>query len=156
MSTPPRQPLVPGIADRAVWEKITKGRAGIRWDNVVETKMEVLRGRPTRGTVYREDWRLQDKVKERIEERERLALRNKMKEEKHLEIYRGLREDIGMKTYLHDPKGYAKKIKTAISCRDLDVPERRKRYTSSREEEDMATNMCPCGATINSRTHVIG
>ena len=24
------------IADRAVWEKITKGRAGIRWDNVVE------------------------------------------------------------------------------------------------------------------------
>ena len=27
---------LPAIADRAVWEKITKGRAGIRWDNVVE------------------------------------------------------------------------------------------------------------------------
>ena len=24
------------IADRAVWEKVTKGRAGIRWDSVVE------------------------------------------------------------------------------------------------------------------------
>ena len=24
------------IADRAVWEKVAKGRAGIRWDSVVE------------------------------------------------------------------------------------------------------------------------
>ena len=27
---------LPAIADRVVWKKITKGRAGIRWDNVVE------------------------------------------------------------------------------------------------------------------------
>ena len=27
---------LPAIVDRAVWEKITKGRAGIRWGNVVE------------------------------------------------------------------------------------------------------------------------
>ena len=27
---------LPAIVDRAVWEKITKRRAGIRWDNVVE------------------------------------------------------------------------------------------------------------------------
>ena len=40
-----------------------------------------------------------------------------MKEEKHLDIYGGLREDIGMKTYLHDPMDYAKKAETAISCR---------------------------------------
>ena len=26
---------LPDIVDRAVWEKITRGRAGIRWDNVV-------------------------------------------------------------------------------------------------------------------------
>ena len=50
-------------------------------------------------------------VKERIEERERPALRNKVKEEKHLEIYRGLREDdIGMKTSLHGPMDYAKNL----------------------------------------------
>ena len=41
-------------------------------------------------------------------------LRNKVKEEKHLEIYGRLREDIGMKTYLHGPMDYAKKLKTAI------------------------------------------
>ena len=28
--------MLPAIADRAVWEKVTKGRAGIRWDSVVE------------------------------------------------------------------------------------------------------------------------
>ena len=27
---------LPAIVDKAVWEKITKGRAGTRWDNVVE------------------------------------------------------------------------------------------------------------------------
>ena len=27
---------LPAIAGRAVWEKVTKGRAGIRWDSVVE------------------------------------------------------------------------------------------------------------------------
>ena len=27
---------LPAIVDRATWEKITKGRAGTRWDNVVE------------------------------------------------------------------------------------------------------------------------
>ena len=27
---------LPAVADRAVWEKTTKGRAGIRWNNVVK------------------------------------------------------------------------------------------------------------------------
>ena len=27
---------LPAIADRTVWEKVTKRRAGIRWDRVVE------------------------------------------------------------------------------------------------------------------------
>ena len=71
-----------------------------------------------------------------------------MKEEKHLEIYGGLREDIGMKTYLHGPMDYAKKLKLRFRVGDLGLPERRKRYTSSREEENVATNMCPCSATI--------
>ena len=32
---------------------------------------------------------------------ERLALRNKVKEEEHIDVYGGLREETGMKTYLH-------------------------------------------------------
>ena len=47
-------------------------------------------------------------AKEIMEKGERLALRNMVKEVKHLEIYGGLEEDIGMKTYLHGPMEYAK------------------------------------------------
>ena len=32
------------MADRAVWERTTKGRAGIRWDNVVEKVWKDLGG----------------------------------------------------------------------------------------------------------------
>ena len=51
---------------------------------------------------------------------------------------------------------YAKKLKLRFRVGDLDLPERRRIYTSSREEEDVATNMCPCGTTIESRTHIAG
>ena len=83
-------------------------------------------------------------VKKRAEERERLALRNEEKEENHLEIYGRLRKDIGMK-YLHGPMHYAKKLALRFRVGDLDRrPERRKIYTSNREEEDVATNRCLC------------
>ena len=61
-----------------------------------------------------------------------------------------------MKTYLHAPKDYAKRLKLRFRVEDLGLPERRKSYSSSREEEDVATNMCPCGTTIESRTHIVG
>ena len=35
---------LPAIVDRAVWEKITKGEAGIRWDVVVEKTWKDLGG----------------------------------------------------------------------------------------------------------------
>ena len=79
-----------------------------------------------------------------------------MKEEKHLEIYGELREDIGMETYLHGRIHYAKTLKLRLRVGDLDLPERRKRYTSSREEEDVDAHMCLCGTTIESRTHTGG
>ena len=94
---------------------------------------------------------MQDKSK-RIEERERQAPRNKVKEEKHFEIYGGLREDIGMKTHLHGPMDQAKRLKHRFHVGDLDLPERRKRYASIREEEEVRTNMCSCGTTTESRT----
>ena len=65
--------------------------------------MEGFRRRPKRGTAYREIENLggyKTDLKERAEGRERLALRNRVKKEKHFEIYGGLREDIGMKTYI--------------------------------------------------------
>ena len=51
---------------------------------------------------------------------------------------------------------YAKRLKLRFREGNLDLPGRRKKYTSSREEEDVATNMCPCGTTIASRTHIVG
>ena len=35
---------LPAIVDRAVWDKITKGLAGIRWDNAVEKILRDLGG----------------------------------------------------------------------------------------------------------------
>ena len=57
--------------------------------------------------------------------RERLALRSKVKEEEHLEIDGELREEIGMKTYLHGPMVYATTLKLRFRAGDLDLPERR-------------------------------
>ena len=51
------------------------------------------------------------------------------------------------------PNGLRENAATAISCRGPG-PARRKRYTSSREEED--AQMCPCGNAVKSRTHIVG
>ena len=87
-------------------------------------------------------------VEETIERRERLAPRNKVESEQHLDIYRGLNERVEMNTYLHGPMDFAKKLKLRFRLGDLDLPERRKRYTSSREEEEIDAQMCPCGKAI--------
>ena len=50
-------------------------------------------------------------------------LRNKVKEKEHLDIYGELREEIGMKTYLHGPMETTRKRR---NCElDLDLQERR-------------------------------
>ena len=114
---------LPAIADRAVLEKITKGRTGIRWDNVVEKIWKELDEDQKYVLSLEKFGGYKTEVKERIEERERLALRNKVNEEKHLEIHGGLREDIGMKTYLHGPMDYANKHKLRFRVGDLDLPD---------------------------------
>ena len=116
---------LPAIADRAVWEKITKGRAGIEWDNVVEKIWKDLGDQE--HTVHEKNGGYKTEVKARTEERGRLALRNQVKEEKHLEVFGGLREDVGMKTCLHGPMDYAKKLKLRFRVGDLDLPGRKKR-----------------------------
>ena len=51
---------------------------------------------------------------------------------------------------------YAKRVKLRFRVGDLDLPERRKRYTSSREEDDVVTHMCPCSTTTESKIHIVG
>ena len=109
---------LPAMVDRAVWEKITNGRAETRCYNVVEKIWKDLGGDPRRGVSTEKFGGYKSKI---LEERERLELRNKVEEEKHLEIYGGLREDIGMKTYPHGPMDYAKKLLLRFRVGDLDL-----------------------------------
>ena len=55
-----------------------------------------------------------------------------------------------MSKYLHDPMDYAKKLKLRFRVGGLDLPERRKRYIISREE-DVDAHVHPWGTTIESR-----
>ena len=61
-----------------------------------------------------------------IEKREKERLRCKVDKEEHLRIYRGIREEIGMKTYLHGPRDAAKNLKLRFRVGGLDLPEREK------------------------------
>ena len=90
-----------------------------------------------------------------IETREKGALRRKVHEKEHLKIYGGLKEGIGMEAYLHGPMDAVKSLKLRFRVGDLDLPERRKRYMSTRVEEEEESN-CPCGkAIIESRIHTV-
>ena len=70
---------LPAIVDKAVWEKTTIGRAGPRWDNVVEKIWKGLGGNQEEVLSIEKFGGYKTEVKERIQERERLALRNKVK-----------------------------------------------------------------------------
>ena len=61
-----------------------------------------------------------------------------------------------MKRHLHDPLDFAETLKLLSRVGDLDLPERRQRYTSGREEDDVDAQMCPCGKAIlvGSRSHI--
>ena len=62
-------------------------------------------------------------MKESVEMRGKLALRNKMEEEEHSRDARGLREEIGIKTYIHGPMDYAKTLRLRFRVGNLDLPE---------------------------------
>ena len=53
------------------------------------------------------------------------------------------------------PTGLRENAEAAISCRGPG-PVRKKRYASSREEEDEIAQMCSCGKAVESRSHLVG
>ena len=122
---------MPAIADRVVREKATKGRARIRWDSVVEKVWKDVGGTEKRYYPQKRWGVTRQKSKsEDINNVERPALRSKVKEAEHLEIYGGLREEVGMTTYLHHgPMDYAKTLELRFHVGDPNLPEGRKGYT---------------------------
>ena len=115
---------LPAIVVRFVWEKRTKGKAGIRWDKVVENIWKEIGGNKNEIMSIEDVGEYKTKVDDMIELREMKSPRQKVEEEEHLKIYGGLREGIGMKTYLHGPLDYAKNLKLLFRIGDLDLPER--------------------------------
>ena len=107
-------------------ENNKRARARIRRENVVDKIRNALGGDQEDILSTEKFGGYRTQVNEIIEERETLALRINVKEEKHLEVYGELREDIGMKTYLHGPMDYAKKLKLRFRVGDLDLPETNK------------------------------
>ena len=71
-------------------------------------------------------------VRDMIETREKGALRCKVDKEEYLKINGGLKEGIGMKVHFHGPLDAAKNLKLRLRVGDLDLREKRKRYTTVR------------------------
>ena len=78
------QKRLPAIVDRAVWEKETKGRAGITWNSVVEKVWKDIGGNQKEVMSVENFGRYKAEVEENMERRQRLALRNGVKSEKRL------------------------------------------------------------------------
>ena len=69
---------------------------------------------------------------------------------------RGIKRRDKNENVLAWPNGLRENAGTAISCRGPGPAERRKRYTSSRDEEEVDAQMCPCGKARESETHIVG
>ena len=80
---------LPALADRAVWEKVTKPRAGIWWDSIVEKAWKGMGGNQEDVLSMYNFRGHKAEVKERMDRRERLALRNKGERGGTLKRYSG-------------------------------------------------------------------
>ena len=69
------------IVDRYVWKKRTKGKAGIRWDKVLENVWKEIRGNKKEIMSLEDVGEYKTKVGDMIELRERKSLRQKVDEE---------------------------------------------------------------------------
>ena len=119
---------LPARVDRAVWEKVTKGRAGIRWDSVVEKVWKNKEGNQKEVVSAGKYGRYKAEVEDRMEKRERLALRNKVEsEKKHSRDIWGT-EGRNRNERVHGPMEFAKPLKLCFRAGDLGLREGRKRY----------------------------
>ena len=96
-------------ANSPVWEKVTKGRAGMRWDNVVHKVWKGIGGSQEDILSMEQFGGCKTEVEERIERRERLALKM---EDGRGRTFRDIRE---IKIRHWNEKVLAKTL--AISCK---------------------------------------
>ena len=130
----------PAIAARAVWEKITKGQAGITWDNAIE-KMWKESGRDQEEVQSMEKFGGYKKEEKRGTGK--CCTKNKGERGEARRNTRGVEGRHLNQNISARPNGLREKLILRFRVGDLNLPERGKRYNSSREEEDVATHMCP-------------
>ena len=130
---------LPATVDGAVCEKVINGRGEIRWDIVVERVWKDIGGNQEEVMSAENFGRYKAELDEEIQTRERLELRNKVESEKHLrDIHGSKRRDRSENVFenvFERPNRLTKTLKPRFRVGDLDLPGRRQRYTSSREEE---------------------
>ena len=145
---------LPPIADRAVREKVSKAQARIRWKSVLEKVWNDI-GRNQEDVLSVEKFGpYKTKVQERTEKKGKAGGEKQGERGGTLEDIREVKTRyIGMKACLHGPMDYAKAIKLRYRVGDLDLPESRTRYTSSREEEEGAQK-CPRGKSMEWSSHL--
>ena len=72
-----------------------------------------------------------------------------------MEMYRGLREETGMKTYVHGPMDYAKTLKSRFRVGDPHLPELRKSIPVVGRKRKI--HICPLvSKQIEYRTNMLG
>ena len=74
---------LPAIANSAVWEKMTKTRPGIRWDNIVDRVWREIGGSQEEILSVEKVGGHKTGVKEWMERREKPALEKKLEGEEH-------------------------------------------------------------------------
>ena len=116
---------LPAIVYRAVWAKVSKGRAGIRWGSVVDKVWKDIGGNQGRHYVRREVWEVQDRTGRKGRNKGRASAQKQSEIGETLEDTRGP-SSIGMKTYLNGPVDFAKMLKLRFRVGNLDLPEERK------------------------------
>ena len=118
--------------------------------------MELYRGKLRRGDVCREVWEVQGRSRRKDKKKGKASAAKQGGIGKSLRSIRGVEGRNRNETSVYGPMDYAKTLKLRFREGDLDRPERGKRYTRSREEEEIYTQMCPCGKTRESRTRIVG
>ena len=83
---------LPAVTDRAVWEKVTKGRAGIRWHSVVvRTSKDIGGNQKQILTVHGEVWGVQYRSKRKDRNKGKAGAKKQGEREEILDL-RDMRE----------------------------------------------------------------
>ena len=109
--------MLTAMVDGAVLEKGTKGRAGIRWDSVVDNVWKDNRGEPRRGDVRRGVWEVHGRGR-RNDRKKGTASAKKQGGigKKHLRDIRGIERRNRNESVFARPNGLRENAGTAISC----------------------------------------